>query len=124
MTHKKGNSWVLKKNWEKLENMEEVIDALMNWSSLTIMTRWMSHEALSFIRVMVDLRWLSGLGRDEKEQVRNWGRVLVGVPLNCHLLSRVSLNVVLKCLRSHGWRKLPIVSCPLMLRGRGRGVLL
>ena len=73
VTHKKGNSWVLKKNWEKLENMEEVIDALMNWSSLTIMTRWMSHEALSFIRVMVDLRWLSGLGRDENEQVRNWG---------------------------------------------------
>ena len=81
MTHQKGKTWVLKKNWDKLESMEgkgksfviglmltylpmiEVVDSINNWCSLTLMTRWMSHEALAFMRVMADLRWMSGLGK-------------------------------------------------------------
>ena len=81
MTHQRGKTWVLKKNWDKLESMEgkgrsfvtgfmltylpmiEVVDSVNNWCSLTLMTRWMSHEALAFMRVMADLRWMSGLGK-------------------------------------------------------------
>ena len=69
VTHSKGKTWVMKKDWQKLESMEEVVDAVENWSSLVFMVRWMSHEALAFKRVMTDMRWLSGLGKDEKEQV-------------------------------------------------------
>lgn len=69
VTHSKGKTWVMKKDWMKLDNMEEVVDAVENWTSICFMTRWQSHEALAFRRVMTDLRWLSGLGRDEKEQV-------------------------------------------------------
>ena len=43
--------------------MIEVVDSVNNWCSLTLMTRWMSHEALAFMRVMADLRWMSGLGK-------------------------------------------------------------
>ena len=34
------------------------------------MLRWMSYEANAFRRVMVDLRWCSGLGNDLKEQIK------------------------------------------------------
>ena len=69
VTHKKGSTWKMSKNWGKLASMEEVVDAIENWGAIVMMTRWMSHEAAAFRRVMVDLRWMAGVSASEKEQV-------------------------------------------------------
>ena len=69
VTHKKGSTWKMTKNWGKLSSMEEVVDAIENWAAVILMTRWMSHEAGAFRRVMVDFRWMAGVSASEKEQV-------------------------------------------------------
>ena len=68
VTHKKGSTWKMSTNWEKLSTMEEVVDSV-NWAAVVHMTRWMSHEVSAFRRCMVDFRWMAGLSASEKEQV-------------------------------------------------------
>ena len=112
LTHKKGKSWTLKKDWVshclirklsltltlielqgKFETMEEVVDAVENWSSLTFMTRWMSYEASAFRRVMADLRWV----------------MLLEIPWQANITSYVLSGGArgwagMRRSRSHGWR--------------------
>ena len=67
--HRTASHWTVEKNWEPLASMDEVIDSLDNWVTLTQCVRWYSHEAVACRRVLSDVRWMAGVASTEKDQV-------------------------------------------------------